>query len=168
MRSMPARYVHTELFSPPYNFGKHYSLHNDNMPEAEYLDWQGEVAQDLARLIRPNGHVFLNVGVSSAHPRRAEDVALKYEKHFVRQQTIIWVKALAIDARTIRDEAFRDALRPWAEDHGVDIRSLPCDALRRALHEYTIGHFRPIKSPRLLGSFWEPVYHLTPHGGGFN
>jgi site-specific DNA-methyltransferase (adenine-specific) len=164
MHTMPAGSVHTAVFSPPYNLGKPYSLHNDKMPEAEYLDWQSQVAQELARVIRPDGHVFLNVGFSSVYPRRAEDVAIKYEMHFVRQQTICWVKALAIDARTIRDDAFRKALVPWAKEHGIDLRTLPCNELRKALHEYTIGHFRPIKSPRLLGSFWEPIYHLTPQG----
>jgi DNA modification methylase len=84
MRTMPAKSIKAAVFSPPYNLSKKYSLHDDNMPEAEYLAWQGEFAKELARVMRDDGHVFANVGFNSAHPRRAEDVVLQYERYFVR------------------------------------------------------------------------------------
>jgi hypothetical protein len=37
MRTMPDQGVATVVTSPPYNLGKSYSCHNDNMPEAQYL-----------------------------------------------------------------------------------------------------------------------------------
>jgi site-specific DNA-methyltransferase (adenine-specific) len=168
LRSMPAGSVHTVVFSPPYNLGKRYSLHNDNMPEQDYLAWQCEVAKELRRVLRPNGHVFLNIGFDSKHPRRHEDVAFEYEKHFVRQNTIIWVKSIAIDARTVRNKILLQGLHAWAKECGVTIAKsaerLFCDLMRDVLQGYTIGHFRPVKSPRYLENFWEPVYHFTPHG----
>jgi site-specific DNA-methyltransferase (adenine-specific) len=55
MRTMPDQGVATVVTSPPYNLGKSYSCHNDNMPEAQYLAWQDEVAQEIARLLMPDG-----------------------------------------------------------------------------------------------------------------
>jgi site-specific DNA-methyltransferase (adenine-specific) len=168
MRSMPAASVHAVVTSPPYNLGKHYSLHDDNMPQHEYLTWMCGVAKDLRRVLRPDGHVFLNIGFDSKHPRRHEDVALEFEKHFARQNTIIWVKSIAIDVRTVRNEILLQALHAWAKECGVTIAKsaerLFCGLMRDVLQDYTIGHFRPVKSRRYLENFWEPVYHFTAHG----
>jgi hypothetical protein len=71
---------------------------------------------------------------------------------------------VAIDARTIKDSVFRDALRPWAEAQGINIRTMPCAALRDALHEYTLGHFPSLNSDHYLNPCWEPIYHLTAAG----
>src|SRR5215831_1400854 len=78
MRMMPSESVPAVVTSPPYNLGKTYSCHNDNMPEAQYLAWQDEVAQEIARLLMPDGHLFLNVGSNSRFPWRSVDVANVY------------------------------------------------------------------------------------------
>jgi site-specific DNA-methyltransferase (adenine-specific) len=141
MRTMPTQSVAIVVTSPPYNLGKGYSLHKDSMPEADYLAWQGEVAKEISRILRPDGHLFLNVGSDSAHPRRAEDVAIVYERYLIRQQTIVWVKSLAVDASAI-----------------------PEPELRQVLHERTLGHFVSLNSDCFLNPCWEPVFHFTPSG----
>jgi site-specific DNA-methyltransferase (adenine-specific) len=78
MRTMSAHSVSVVITSPPYNLGKKYSLHNDSMPEDQYLAWQSEVAKEIARILRHDGHLFLNVGSDSQHPWRDIDVALAY------------------------------------------------------------------------------------------
>ena len=45
------------------------------MPEAAYLAFMGDVAMELGRVMKPDGHVFLNVGWNSKHPWRSIDVA---------------------------------------------------------------------------------------------
>ena len=83
MRNMPTRSIAVIVTSPPYNLGKRYSLHKDTMLETDYLAWQGDVAKEITRILRPDGHLFLNAGSDSAHPRRAEDVAIAYERYMI-------------------------------------------------------------------------------------
>ena len=47
--TLPPASVAAVVFSPPYNLGKRYNVHNDNMPEAAYLAWQGRAARELRR-----------------------------------------------------------------------------------------------------------------------
>lgn len=70
MRTMATQSVAVVVTSPPYNLRKRYSQHSDNMPEAQYLTWQQEAAQEIARLLVPEGHLFLNVGSNSQFPWR--------------------------------------------------------------------------------------------------
>jgi site-specific DNA-methyltransferase (adenine-specific) len=128
--------------SPPYNLGKSYSLHNDSMPEADYLAWQGEVAKEIARVLRPDGHLFLNIGADSKHPWPAIDVALRYRPHFVLQNQPGWIKSLALDANSLKADP----------------------ALHAAMHERTFGYFVSLNSEYFLNPCWEPVYHFKPKG----
>jgi site-specific DNA-methyltransferase (adenine-specific) len=98
MRTMPAQSIDCIVFSPPYNLGKRYSLHNDRMADAAYLDWQGEVAAEVARLLKPQGHLFLNVGWNSKHPERSIEVFLRYRAHLRLQNRITWIKSIAVVA----------------------------------------------------------------------
>src|SRR5689334_13865897 len=87
--------------SPPYNFGKAYNSYNDNRPLNEYLAEQAAVAEQIARVLKPDGHLFLNVGSNSQHPWRSEEVARTYDRHLVLQQRITWVKSIALDGSTL-------------------------------------------------------------------
>ena len=101
MRAMPAQSIDCIVFSPPYNLGKKYSLHSDNMPLAAYLDWQGEAAREVARLLKPQGHLFLNVGWNSKHPERSIEVFMRYRAHLRLQNRITWVKSIAVDGTSL-------------------------------------------------------------------
>jgi site-specific DNA-methyltransferase (adenine-specific) len=165
MRTMPTASIHAVVSSFPYNFGVDYSLYRDNRPEAEYFDWVEEVAEELGRLVRADGHAFINVGYSREFPRRAEDVAMIFEQVFVRQQTITWVKSQAIDASRIPDFVFKDGLRTWAEENGMDLRKFPCQALRDALHDLTIGHYTTVPpQSHYLNPCSEPIFHFSHSG----
>jgi site-specific DNA-methyltransferase (adenine-specific) len=126
--------------SPPYNLGKRYSRHNDRMNDVEYLDWQGEVAAEIARLLIPSGHLFLNVGWNSAHPERSIEVFMRYREHLRLQNRIAWVKSIAVDGT-----------------------SLP-SPLRNTMHERTLGHFVSLNSNRFLNPTVEDIWHMTPEG----
>ena len=82
LRTMPTASIDAVVTSPPYNLGKKYSLHDDNMPEGAYLAFMGNVAKELDRVMKPDGHVFLNVGWNTKHPWRSIDVALAYRPFF--------------------------------------------------------------------------------------
>ena len=141
MRRLPDRSAKAIVTSPPYNLGKKYSLHRDDMPEADYLAWQGQCACEIARILHPDGHLFLNVGSDTKHPWNAIEVAKTYGRHLTLQQTIIWAKSLALDAS-----------------------SIPEPALQRALHERTFGHFVSLNSECQLNPTWEPLFHFSPTG----
>ena len=140
MRSMPAHSVDCIVTSPPYNLGKAYGLHNDRMDDAGYLDWQSNVAAEIFRLLRPKGHLFLNVGWNSEHPERSVEVFLRYREHLQLQNRITWVKSIAVDSS-----------------------SLP-PPLRAALHERQVGHFVSLNSAKYLSPTTEDIWHLTPSG----
>ena len=76
LQVMPAASVDAVVTSPPYNLGKKYNVHNDTMPEAAYLAFMGDVARELRRVMKPHGHMFLNVGWNTKHPWRSIDVLL--------------------------------------------------------------------------------------------
>ena len=139
MRGMAARSVDCIVTSPPYNLGKRYSLHNDRMTEAAYLDWQGEVAAEIARLLKPAGHLFFNVGWNSKHPARSIEVFLRYCRTFACRTAITWVKSIAIDGTSLPPEL-------------------------RAMHERTVGHFVSLNSAKYLNPTTEDIWHLTPTG----
>jgi site-specific DNA-methyltransferase (adenine-specific) len=142
MRTMPPDCVFVVVTSPPYNLGKQYSVHNDSMPEDTYLDWQGEVAKEIARVLRPDGHLFLNIGADSKHPWRDIDVALRYRKHLTLQNRPGWIKSLALDASALRTDP----------------------ALHDTVHMRTFGHFVSLNSDYFLNPCLEPIYHFTPAG----
>lgn len=140
MRTMATQSVAVVVTSPPYNLRKRYSQHSDNMPEAQYLAWQEEVAQEIARLLVPEGHLFLNVGSNSQFPWRSVQVAEVYGRHLTLQQRIAWVKSIALDGS-----------------------SLPL-RLREAMHDRQVGHFPSINSCHFLNPVCEDVWHFTPSG----
>jgi site-specific DNA-methyltransferase (adenine-specific) len=140
MRTMPDHSVAAAVTSPPYNLGKSYSCHNNNMPEAEYLAWLGEAAQEIARLLMPDGHLFLNVGSNSRFPWRSMDVANVYRRHLTLQQRITWVKSIALDGSTL---------------------PVPlCDEM----HDRQVGHSPSINSGHFLNPIAEDIWHFSPSG----
>jgi site-specific DNA-methyltransferase (adenine-specific) len=149
-------------------------LHNDDMPEAAFLSWQGNVARELRRVMKPLAHVFLNVGWNTKHPWRSIDVALAYRPYFELQNMVTWIKSLAIDGTALPtgDLKTLPALKAWLESVGLPtsgkggaaVRRGLCEALRTDLHERTIGHMPSLNSELFLNPGWEHVWHMTPTG----
>jgi site-specific DNA-methyltransferase (adenine-specific) len=140
MRTMASGSVAAIVTSPPYNLGKAYASYNDNRPVEEYLTEQGKVAEQVARVLKPGGHLFLNVGSNSQHPWRSVQVAQEYGRHLVLQQRIIWVKSIALDGSTLPEP------------------------LRNAMHDRQVGHFPSLNSDRFLNPVFEDIWHFTPTG----
>jgi site-specific DNA-methyltransferase (adenine-specific) len=109
MRQMPDDCLDLVITSPPYNLknstgngmkdgrgGKWagaalvngYSHYNDNIPHAEYSDWQYNCLKEMFRLIKNNGAIFYN------HKWRVQDGLLQDRRDIVRdlpvRQIIIW------------------------------------------------------------------------------
>jgi site-specific DNA-methyltransferase (adenine-specific) len=121
--------------SPPYNLGIRYRSYDDALPSERYLEWSGEWIGAARRVLDPGGSLFLNVGAKPTDPWTALDVAQAARRHLTLQNTIHWVKSIAIDKRP-----------------GADAGPL------------SVGHYKPINSARFLNDCHEFVFHFTPQG----
>jgi site-specific DNA-methyltransferase (adenine-specific) len=136
---LPAGSVGVVVTSPPYNLGIRYRTYRDTLPRREYLDWTDAWVRQVARVLAPEGSFFLNVGAKPTDPWTAMDVAQAVRPHLQLQNTIHWVKSIAIDRESAGDAA----------------------GLERDL---AVGHYKPINSPRFLNDCHEFVFHFSPAG----
>ena len=83
--------------SPPYNLGITYRSYEDTMPRAAYLEWSGRWIAAARLALAPKGSLFLNVGAKPTDPWTAMEVALVARPHLQLQNTIHWIKSIAIE-----------------------------------------------------------------------
>jgi len=83
------------ISSPPYNLNVKYSQYKDT--RKDYIEWMSEVWHEVCRVLKPDGHLFLNLGYSKDNPfdtyKIAENVPWKL------QNNIIWAKAVEVDGK---------------------------------------------------------------------
>jgi site-specific DNA-methyltransferase (adenine-specific) len=123
--------------SPPYNLGIRYRSYDDTQPRDEYLAWTNRWTRGAARALGNSGSLFLNVGAKPTDPWTALDVAQTARKHLKLQNTIHWIKSIAID---------RDA----------------AGAAAKLAEDLNVGHYKPINSDRFVNDCHEFVFHFTP------
>ena len=61
LKQIPDSTVSLIVTSPPYDVGKKYGNHNDNMPWQEYLDWLKEISIECKRVLRTGGRLAINI-----------------------------------------------------------------------------------------------------------
>jgi site-specific DNA-methyltransferase (adenine-specific) len=137
--TLEAEAIGVVVTSPPYNLGIKYRTYRDDLPRTEYLNWTDRWIRTLSRAMRPDGSLFLNVGAKPTDPWIALEVAQVARRYFKLQNTLHWVKSIAID---------RDSTGA----------SLPLD------RDVAIGHYKPINSDRFVNDCHEFIFHFTPGG----
>jgi site-specific DNA-methyltransferase (adenine-specific) len=125
--------------SPPYNLGIRYRTYEDTMPRGRYLEWTSEWVSRAAQVLSSDGSLFLNVGAKPTDPWTALDVAQAARPHLHLQNTIHWIKSIAIE------KALAGARAGLSDDLAV-------------------GHYKPINSRRFLHDCHEFVFHFSPGG----
>ncbi|MEO7192508.1 MAG: site-specific DNA-methyltransferase [Vicinamibacterales bacterium] len=125
--------------SPPYNIGVKYRSYQDDLPRREYLNWTDRWLRAASKIVMPSASLFLNVGAKPTDPWIPLEVAQVARRHFKLQNTIHWVKSIAID----RDAAGQAA--------GLD-------------RDMAVGHYKPINSDRFVNDCHEFIFHFTPGG----
>ena len=125
--------------SPPYNLGIRYRSYEDTLPRGQYLQWTGEWVRRAARALATEGSLFLNVGAKPTDPWTALDVAQAARPYLQLQNTIHWIKSIAIE------------------------KSL-AGARARLQEDLAVGHYKPINSKRFLHDCHEFVFHFSPGG----
>jgi site-specific DNA-methyltransferase (adenine-specific) len=125
--------------SPPYNLGIRYRTYDDTLPRDRYLAWTGEWIGQAARVLAPDGSLFLNVGAKPTDPWTALDVAQAARPHLQLQNTIHWIKSIAIEKALA-------GTRSGLQD------------------DLAVGHYKPINSQRFVHDCHEFIFHFSPLG----
>jgi site-specific DNA-methyltransferase (adenine-specific) len=125
--------------SPPYNLGVRYRTYRDDLPRKDYLSWTDRWVREAARVLRPEGSLFLNVGAKPTDPWIPLEVAQVARGHFRLQNTIHWVKSIAIDQEAAGAAAALD-------------------------RDVAVGHYKPINSDRFVNDCHEYIFHFSPGG----
>jgi site-specific DNA-methyltransferase (adenine-specific) len=139
LQQLPNGSIDSIVTSPPYNLGIRYRTYDDTMPRSEYLRWTGDWVARAADALAADGSLFLNVGAKPTDPWTALDVAQAARPHLQLQNTIHWIKSIAIEKAAAGARARLD-------------------------DDLAVGHYKPINSKRFLHDCHEFVFHFTPHG----
>ena len=91
--------------SPPYNLGISYGKYSDRQDRRSYLGWCGEWAGQIRRVLKSNGSFFLNIGAAPSNPMLPHEIVMTLREFFVLQNTIHWIKSIAIDDHCSRRPA---------------------------------------------------------------
>lgn len=100
MKTFNENYIDCVITSPPYNINIKYGTYKDDKTFSIYLQFMNDVAQELFRILKPSGHLFLNIGYSNKEPWIASDVANEFRKYFILQNNITWVKSITVNEET--------------------------------------------------------------------
>ena len=125
--------------SPPYNLGVQYRSYHDSLPRARYLEWTDAWIRGAREALAPRGSLFLNVGAKPTDPWTAMEVAQAARRHLELQNTIHWIKSVAIDRAAA------------GASSGLD-------------RDIAVGHYKPINSARFVNDCHEFIFHFTPEG----
>jgi site-specific DNA-methyltransferase (adenine-specific) len=100
MARLPDGDVDLVVTSPPYNLGIRYRKYSDLQDRRSYLNWCATWAAQVRRVLKPGGSFFLNIGSAPSNPMLPHQIVFQLRDLFVLQNTIHWVKSIAIDNRT--------------------------------------------------------------------
>ena len=139
MQALEPATVSAIVTSPPYNLGVSYRSYDDSMPRASYLEWTDAWIAAAARTLAPKGSLFLNVGAKPTDPWTAMEVAQTARRHLQLQNTIHWIKSIAIDQEVAGAGARLD-------------------------RDLAVGHYKPINSDRFVNDCHEFIFQFTPEG----
>jgi site-specific DNA-methyltransferase (adenine-specific) len=137
LAKLPRTSIGAIVTSPPYNLGIQYRSYDDTMPRDEYLAWTKRWVHEAAGALAAHGSLFLNVGAKPTDPWIAMDVAQAVRTELRLQNTIHWVKSIAIEKALAGTRA-------------------------RLVDDLAVGHYKPINSQRFLHDCHEFVFHFTP------
>jgi site-specific DNA-methyltransferase (adenine-specific) len=101
MTHLPDGDVDLVVTSPPYNLGIRYRKYSDRQDRQSYLDWCATWAMQVRRVLKASGSFFLNIGSAPSNPMLPHEIVFQFRDLFVLQNTIHWIKSIAIDNRTV-------------------------------------------------------------------
>jgi site-specific DNA-methyltransferase (adenine-specific) len=146
--------------SPPYNLGIRYGKFSDTQDRESYLNWCGDWAAQIRRVLKLDGSFFLNIGAAPSNPMLPHEIVMTLRDLFALQNTIHWIKSIAIGTAEARTSASDPHLNPLPGQGEADAkRQVRVEATAK-----TFGHFKPISSKRFLNDCHEYIFHFTKSG----
>jgi site-specific DNA-methyltransferase (adenine-specific) len=146
--------------SPPYNLGIRYGKFSDTQDRDSYLNWCGEWAEQIRRVLKPSGSFFLNIGAAPSNPMLPHEIVMALRDLFALQNTIHWIKSIAIGTAAAKTELCDPHLNPLPGQGKADAKCrVRVDPTIRSF-----GHFKPISSKRFLNDCHESIFHFTKTG----
>jgi site-specific DNA-methyltransferase (adenine-specific) len=131
--------VDAVVTSPPYNLGTSYKDYDDTIERGDYVQWMGQWAAAVNEVLKDDGSLFLNIGGKPSDPWGPFEVLLELRQHFALQNVIHWVKSIAIQKEDV------------GRYPGIN-------------GNVSVGHYKPINSPRYINDCHEYIFHLTKSG----
>ena len=95
IKNLKEKSIDVLITSPPYNLGIKYNHYIDK--NKNYIDWLSNIINDCCKLLKDNGHIFLNLLSGKDNPFASYKVAEKIK--WKLQNNIIWAKSVEIDNR---------------------------------------------------------------------
>ena len=139
LRAIDPASISAIVTSPPYNLGVRYRTYDDTLPREQYLAWTDAWIKAAARALSKRGSLFLNVGAKPTDPWTAMEIAFAARPHLTLQNTIHWIKSIAIDRESAGNAVELD-------------------------RDIAVGHYKPINSDRFVNDCHEFIFHFTPEG----
>jgi site-specific DNA-methyltransferase (adenine-specific) len=99
MSQLPDGCIDITVTSPPYNLGIKYGKYCDKENREAYLEWCRKWAAEIRRVLKFDGSLFLNIGSVPSSPMLPHELVLRLRDVFILQNTIHWVKSIAIEDR---------------------------------------------------------------------
>ena len=131
--------VDVVVTSPPYNLGTEYAGYDDTMARDEYLSFMGNWGAVVREILSDRGSLFLNIGGKPSQPWGPFEVLHTLRDHFELQNVIHWIKSIAIQKEDV------------GKYPGINAN-------------VSVGHYKPINSPRYINDCHEYIFHLTKQG----
>jgi site-specific DNA-methyltransferase (adenine-specific) len=164
MSQLADQSVDLVVTSPPYNLGISYGKYSDRQDRRSYLRWCHKWAEQVGRILKPSGSFFLNIGAAPSNPMLPHEIAIELREAFVLQNTIHWIKSIAINTAQGRTTAPTPHLDPLTAPPSRDPKPDAKRQVRVGGGIKTFGHFKPISSKRFLNDCHEYVFHFTKTG----
>ncbi len=140
MVELPDSCVQLVVTSPPYNVGKSYANHSDNLPLHEYLAFLNEVWRECYRVLTPGGRLCINVANTDRKPYLPLNALITTELlrmgreeglHWLMRGEIIWDKAASVGVSTAWG-SFASASDPVLRDVHEYIMVFSKESLKRS------------------------------------
>ena len=100
MKKLDDGSVDAIVTSPPYNLNIKYSKYQDKKPREQYLKWIEDIFIECKRVLKDDGHLFINMGYSNIDPWIGMEVGFVIKNSYSLQNSISWVKSIHVNDKT--------------------------------------------------------------------
>ena len=97
MKQLTDQSVDAVVTSPPYNLNIKYNKYNDKKPRDKYISWIEDVFVECKRVLKDDGHLFVNMGYSNVDPTIGLEGMFAIKNTYNLQINIVWVKSIHVN-----------------------------------------------------------------------